>query len=290
MPELPEVETVRLVLERRLSGAAITRVEVRCAGLRKPFQSGFAGMLKGARFDVFGRRGKYLLLQMSSAQTWIVHLGMTGMFTIVDDQVAGQTVDQGLYEGRHDHVVVQLRDGRSLIYRDPRKFGSMELVLTSELHHHAAVGQLGPEPIDPDFDDQVLASQLSGRRCSIKAALMNQRIVAGIGNIYAAESLFLAQISPRRIATSLVGVHGGPGKRCTRLAAALSDVLRRAIAEGGSTLRDFLSPDGISGSFPESFCVYGREGLECPRDHCSGIIRRYVQDGRSTFVCPKCQK
>ena len=290
MPELPEVETVRRVLERRLSGATITRVDVRSAGLRKPFQSGFAGMLKGARFDVFGRRGKYLLLQMSSAQTWIVHLGMTGMFAVVDVRPPGRLTAHALYERRHDHVVAQLQDGRCLVYRDPRKFGSMELVPTLELEHHAAVGRLGPEPIDPKFDDLVLASQLAGRRCSIKAALMNQRIVAGIGNIYAAEALFLARISPRRMARSLVGVHGGPGKRCSRLAAALTDVLGRAIAAGGSTLRDFLSPDGISGSFPQSFRVYGREGLACRRHHCSGTIQRYVQDGRSTFVCPTCQR
>ncbi|MDG1837693.1 MAG: bifunctional DNA-formamidopyrimidine glycosylase/DNA-(apurinic or apyrimidinic site) lyase [Phycisphaerales bacterium] len=290
MPELPEVETVRRVLEHRLSDATINRVDVRCAGLRNPFQRGFASMLKGSRFEGFGRRGKYLLLQMSRTQTWIVHLGMTGMFTVVDRQVAGRPASQRLYEGRHDHVVVKLEDGRCLIYQDPRKFGSMEIVPTSELHHHAAVGRLGPEPIDPTFDDQVLASQLAGRRCSIKAALMNQRIVAGIGNIYAAESLFLARISPRRMASSLVGIHGGPGKRCTRLAAALADVLGRAIAAGGSTLRDFLSPDGISGSFPQSFRVYDREGLVCRRRHCAGIIQRYVQDGRSTFVCPKCQR
>ena len=290
MPELPEVETVRRVLEHRLRDAVITRVDVRCAGLRNPFQNGFARMLKGARFDVFGRRGKYLLLQMSSTQTWIVHLGMTGMFTVVDRQAAGRPAVHGLHKGRHDHVVVQLEDGRSLIYQDPRKFGSMELVPTSELHHHGAVGQLGPEPIDPEFDDQVLASQLAGRRCNIKSALMNQRIIAGIGNIYAAEALFLSRISPRRIARSLVGVDGGPGKRCTRLADALTDVLGRAIDAGGSTLRDFRSPDGISGSFPQSFRVYGREGLACRRHHCSGIIRRYAQDGRSTFVCPKCQR
>ena len=290
MPELPEVETVRRVLEHRLRDAVITRVNVRCAGLRNPFQSGFASMLKGARFDVFGRRGKYLLLQMSSTQTWIVHLGMTGMFTVADRQAAGRPAVHGLHEGRHDHVVVQLEDGRSLIYQDPRKFGSMELVPTSELHHHAALGRLGPEPIDPGFDDLVLASQLAGRRCSIKAALMNQRIVAGIGNIYASEALFLARISPRRMARSLVSVHGGPGKRCSRLAAALADVLDRAIAAGGSTLRDFLSPDGVSGSFPQSFRVYGREGMVCRRRHCSGIIQRHVQDGRSTFACPMCQR
>jgi formamidopyrimidine-DNA glycosylase len=290
MPELPEVETVRRVLERRLRGAAIARVDVRCAGLRNPFQSGFASMLKGARFDVFGRRGKYLLLQMSNTQTWIVHLGMTGMFTVVDRQAAGRPAVHGLHEGRHDHVVVHLQDGRSLIYQDPRKFGSMELVPTSELHHHRAVGRLGPEPIDLEFDAQVLAAQLAGRRCSIKAALMNQRIVAGIGNIYAAEALFMSRISPRRMARSLVVLDGGPGKRCARLAAALTDVLGRAIAAGGSTLRDFLSPDGISGSFPQSFRVYGREGLACRRHHCPSTIQRYVQDGRSTFVCPNCQR
>lgn len=282
MPELPEVETVRRSLERHLSGAGIADVQLRSPGLRWPFQKDFVRRLAGGSIARFDRRGKYLLLHLDRGETLIVHLGMTGTFTMLDE--AEDEPD------RHDHVLFSLADGRALVYNDPRRFGSMEVVRTDELASHRVIGRLGPEPIAGDFDASVLAAALRGRRCSIKSALLNQHIVAGVGNIYACEALHRARISPRVQAESLVRRTGRPTPRCERLAPAISAILMRAIEAGGSTLQDFASPDGEPGAYPSSFRVYGRDGLRCRRRGCDGIVRVFTQQGRSTFACPRCQR
>jgi len=282
MPELPEVETVRRSLEQHLSGAEIAMVKLRSPGLRWPFQKDFVRRLAGGSITRFDRRGKYLLLQSDQSETLIVHLGMTGTFTMLDE--AEDEPD------RHDHVLFFMADGRALVYNDPRRFGSMEVVRTDELTSHRVIGRLGPEPVAEDFDASVLAAALQGRRCSIKSALLNQHIVAGVGNIYACEALHRARISPRVRAESLVRRTGRPTPRCQRLAPAISAILKRAIEAGGSTLQDFASPDGEPGAYPSSFRVYGRDGLRCRRRGCDGVVRAFTQQGRSTFACPRCQR
>ena len=282
MPELPEVETVRRSLEQHLSGAEIAMVKLRSPGLRWPFQKDFVRRLAGGSITRFDRRGKYLLLQSDQSETLIVHLGMTGTFTMLDE--AEDEPD------RHDHVLFFMADGRALVYNDPRRFGSMEVVRTDELTSHRVIGRLGPEPVAEDFDASVLAAALQGRRCSIKSALLNQHIVAGVGNIYACEALHRARISPRVRADSLVRRTGRPTPRCQRLAPAISAILKRAIEAGGSTLQDFASPDGEPGAYPSSFRVYGRDGLRCRRRGCDGVVRAFTQQGRSTFACPRCQR
>ena len=282
MPELPEVETVRRSLEQQLPGAVLRRVRLRSRGLRWPFQKDLEHRLAGAAITCFARRGKYLLLHGDRAETLIVHLGMTGTFTVHDGAVERPAA--------HDHVLFVLADGRTLVYNDPRRFGSMELVRTDALPSHPVIGRLGPEPVAEDFDAAVLAESLRGRRCSIKAALLNQHLVAGVGNIYACEALHRARISPRVPAGSLATRTGRPTPRCRRLAPAIKSILERAIAAGGSTLRDFAAPDGAAGAYPSSFRVYGRDGLRCRRRGCDGVIRVFTQQGRSTFACPRCQR
>jgi formamidopyrimidine-DNA glycosylase len=267
MPELPEVETTVRGLERVLRGRRIARVEARRADLRRSFPKDLGQRLTGARVTSLGRRAKYGLINTDRDDTMIFHLGMSGSWRI----------DRSTLE-KHDHLLLETDEGKRLALNDPRRFGSVDLVPTDELDAWPAFKALGPEPFDLHPRD--LRDRLGGRTAAIKLLLGDQRIVAGLGNIYVCEALHRAGIHPKRAAGSV------SLDRLKRLVVAIKDVLNEAIEAGGSTLRDFVSPDGELGYFSKEFAVYDREGQPC---RCGGTVRRIVQDGRSTFYCPKCQ-
>jgi len=268
MPELPEVETTVRGLERVLKGRRITRVEARRADLRRSFPEELGQRLTGARVTGLGRRAKYGLIETDRGDTMIFHLSMSGTWR----------VDHSRLE-KHDHLLIDTDEGRRLALNDPRRFGSVDLVQTDKLAEWPAFKALGPEPLD--LDARELRRRFAGRTAPIKLLLLDQRIVAGLGNIYVCEALFRAGIHPKRAGGSL------SLSRLKRLVPAIHDVLAEAIAAGGSTLRDFASPDGELGYFSKSFSVYDREGQRCA---CGGTVKRIVQGGRSTFYCPKCQR
>ena len=268
MPELPEVETTVRGLERVLKGRRIARVEARRADLRRSFPKDLGQRLTGARVTGLGRRAKYGLINTDRDDTMIFHLGMSGSWRI----------DHSALE-KHDHLLLETDEGKRLALNDPRRFGSVDLVPTDELDDWPAFRALGPEPFDLDPGD--LRRRLRGRTAAIKLLLGDQRIVAGLGNIYVCESLYRAGIHPKRAAGSV------SLDRLNRLVVAIKDVLNEAIEAGGSTLRDFMSPDGELGYFSKTFAVYDREGQPC---RCGGTVKRFVQGGRSTFYCPRCQK
>ena len=281
MPELPEVERVRRTLEPAMAGARFDRVQLNRRDLRKPFPAGFARRLRGQTVRALTRRGKYLLGELSSGDTLVMHLGMSGWFRV--EKTAPSTTrqrnrDRDL-DNRHDHVVFTMSSGMTVTFNDPRRFGIMDLVPVDRLPRHASLGRLGPEPLSRAFDVRALAGRLAKRRTSLKIALLDQHVVAGIGNIYASEALHLARLSPFRIASSLVTAAGAPRPGSTRLARAIKSVLRRAIAQ--------KDPERYRGS---RFRVYEREGEPCPTAGCTGTIARIWQGGRSTFYCPVCQR
>ncbi len=288
MPELPEVETVRRGLAPTLDGAVIRRVEARRPDLRFPFPAGFAGRLTGARIQALDRRGKFLIAPLSTGDALIMHLGMTGRFTVNSDQSErpGRFVQDHDADLRHDHVVFHVRadagQGAVVTYNDPRRFGFMDLAPYAQIEKSPHFNGMGPEPLGAAFTAAWFNQALKGRSTFIKAALLDQRLVAGIGNIYACEALFRARISPKRRAASVAG------RRSERLHAAIIAVLTEAIAAGGSTLRDFAGADGALGYFQHRFDVYGREGEACPA--CAAPVRRLTQAGRSTFYCGRCQR
>ena len=303
MPELPEVETVRRGLEPVMRGQRILRVEARRPDLRFPFPDRFAARLTGQRVEALGRRGKYLILALSGGEGLIMHLGMSGRFTICSSpQTAQQTAvfkhkvaAQGPDgTGPHDHVLFDLENGARIVFTDPRRFGFMDLVAGDELETCRHLLGMGPEPLGNDFSAALLADRFRGRRAPLKALLLDQATLAGLGNIYVCEALFRAGLSPRRMAASLVPkswpARGQPGPRLERLAKAIRDVLLEAIAAGGSTLRDYAHADGELGYFQHGFKVYDRENQPCLTPHCHGHIKRIVQSGRSTFYCPSCQR
>ena len=279
MPELPEVETVRRGLVGALEGRRLVRVRARRPDLRFPLPPGFEKRLQGLRVETLGRRGKFLLIGLEGDLTLITHLGMSGRFRIYDDPAPALE--------RHDHVIFET-EGGSVRYNDPRRFGFMDLADTKALSRHPWLAGLGPEPLASDFDGPVLARALKGRRGPVKAALLDQAVVAGLGNIYICEALFRAGLSPRRKAGT---VQGG---RADKLVRAIKDVLAEAIDAGGSSLRDHRRPDGELGYFQHSFAVYGRAGEPCPGCGCdparTGGIRRIIQSGRSTFYCAAKQR
>ena len=268
MPELPEVETTVRGLERVLKGRRITRVEARRADLRRSFPEDLGQRLTGAKVTGLGRRAKYGLIHTDRDDTMVFHLGMSGSWRIDHAQL-----------GKHDHLLLETDEGKRLALNDPRRFGSVDLVPTGELERWPAFEVLGPEPFD--LDARELQRRLRGRTAAIKLLLGDQRIVAGLGNIYVCEALYRARIHPRRAGGSV------SLERLERLVVAIKDVLAEAIEAGGSTLRDFISPDGELGYFSKTFAVYGREGRPCG---CGGTVRRFVQGGRSTFYCPACQR
>ena len=291
MPELPEVETVRLGLISAVEGHRLTRVEARRADLRIAFPTGFVERLTGRNVARIRRRAKYLLLDLDSGETLVVHLGMSGRLTIHGAQAAvkpgrfhHKAAEDGSGEGKHDHVVFETEEGTRIVFTDHRRFGLMALTETSGLENDKLFEGLGPEPLDDAFTPAVLAAKLKGKRTPIKAALLDQRVVAGLGNIYVCEALFRAQISPKRLANTVAG------ERVKKLVPAIKAVLRAAIAAGGSSLRDYARADGELGYFQHHFAVYDREGAPCPDRDCKGKIKRIVQSGRSTFYCPSCQR
>jgi formamidopyrimidine-DNA glycosylase len=267
MPELPEVETTVRGLERVLKGRRIARVEARRPDLRRALPEDLGQRLTGAHVTALGRRAKYGLIDTDRGDTLVFHLGMSGHWRIDPGETA-----------KHDHFIIETDEGRRLALNDARRFGSLDLVPTAELEEWPPFKALGPEPLD--LGARELRRRLAGRTAPIKLLLLDQRIVAGLGNIYVCEALFRAGIHPRRAGGSI------SLERLKRLVPAIRDVLVEAIAAGGSTLRDFVAPDGELGYFPKSFAVYDREGQPCA---CGGTVRRMVQGGRSTFYCPRCQ-
>jgi|SRR5581483_8177710 formamidopyrimidine-DNA glycosylase len=279
MPELPEVETVRRGLLPKLVGRRIVRLQQRRKDLRVPMPARFAQRVEGRRVMGIDRRAKYLLIRLDDGNTLIAHLGMSGRMVLHDAQSAAEHP-----LSRHDHVVIDTDQGWQIRFNDARRFGLMLLVANDAVAKHKLFKGLGPEPLDDAFDGAALAARLKGRRTPIKAALLDQKTLVGIGNIYACEALFLAGISPRRSA------HTVQGARADRLVAALKQVLLRSIDDGGSTLRDHIQPDGELGYFQTRFNVYDRAGAICPTKGCGKTVRRLVQSGRSTFYCGHCQR
>ena len=280
MPELPEVETVRLGLAGVLEGRRLASVRAMRPDLRFPFPDDFEDRLRGRRVERLNRRGKFLLMDLDNGTTLIAHLGMSGRFRIYKSNPPELE--------RHDHVVFDIEGGASVRFNDPRRFGFMDLADTNALAEYKMLKNMGPEPLANDFNGPELAIRLKGRRAPVKAALLDQSVVAGLGNIYVAEALFRAGLSPKRTAAT---VQGG---RAEKLARAIRDVLGDAIAAGGSSLRDHRQPSGELGYFQHSFAVYGREGEACPGCDCdlgrTGGIRRITQSGRSTFYCAHKQR
>ena len=276
MPELPEVETVRRGLAPVLEGRRLARVIARRADLRWPLPDGFGQRLTNRTVSAVERRAKFLLIHLDDGTVWIGHLGMSGRFRIyLDDPPPEET---------HDHVIVETDGGAVIRYNDPRRFGFMDLTTVDALPDYPMFADMGPEPLDPGFTADILAARLKGRGTPIKAALLDQRTVAGLGNIYVREALHQAGISPKRKAKS---VQGG---RAVKLHAAIVDVLGRAIEAGGSSLRDHRQPDGELGYFQHNFLTYGRAGADCPRCGNGQAVRQITQSGRSTFYCPNCQR
>lgn len=289
MPELPEVETVRRGLVPVMEGHVIARAEVRRPDLRRPFPPHLAERLTGARVLRLGRRSKYLLTELSSGETMIVHLGMSGRILVAPPGGGGGAVigdhvhDHGRI-ARHDHLILTMETGARVTLNDARRFGSVDLVPTSEAAAHPLLSDLGPEPMGNGFSEETLGAALKGRRTPVKAALLDQRLIAGLGNIYVCEALHRAGIDPRRQAGRIAAPRVGA------LARAIREVLAEAIAAGGSSLRDYRQTDGELGYFQHAFRVYGREGEPCLREGCGGTVRRIVQAGRSSFFCPRCQR
>jgi formamidopyrimidine-DNA glycosylase len=285
MPELPEVETVRRGLLPAMQGARFLSVSAHRQDLRWPLPPQFAARLEGTTVERLTRRGKYLLAALSSGDTLIMHLGMSGSFRISN----GLAADAAARHGAHDHVVFVMSSGATVTFNDPRRFGSMLLIPSAELATHKLMRAIGPEPLDGGFNGAALAGACAGRTVSLKAALSDQKIVAGLGNIYVCEALNRARLSPRRKASTLGG-GAAAKKRADALAAAIKAVLADAIEAGGSSLRDHRRPDGELGLFQHRFRVYDRAGEPCANRGCTGTIRRIVQNGRSTFFCPVCQR
>jgi len=288
MPELPEVETVRRGLQPAMEGARFTRVEVRHRGLRWPIARDFERRLAGQTVEGLGRRAKYLLADLSSGDVLLMHLGMSGSMRLGRDSSPGIYYHERSKSTAHDHVVFHMSNGATVTFNDPRRFGSMKIVPRAGLDQEPLLRSLGPEPLGNEFDAALLAKACAGKKTSLKAALSDQRIVAGLGNIYVCEALFRAHLSPTRRASTIADRNGRPNARAVALVDAIKAVLADAIRAGGSSLRDHRRTDGSLGDFQHNFRVYDREGEPCP--HCRGEIRRIVQQGRSTFYCPACQK
>jgi formamidopyrimidine-DNA glycosylase len=289
MPELPEVETVRLGLQPAMEGFRLIDVETRRGDLRIPFPKDFVARTKGRTVKALRRRAKYILADLDSGESLVIHLGMSGRMSVY---AGGQqrklgnyvydTLPEGAGFGKHDHVVFETDAPARIIFNDHRRFGLMALVDTARLDEDKLFFGLGVEPLSAAFNTACLVKALNGKKTPIKSALLDQRLIAGLGNIYVCEALFRSRISPKRLAGSI------KPERIAPLVAAIKKVLKDAIAAGGSTLRDHAQATGDPGNFQHHFLVYGREGLKC-KNNCPGTVKRIVQAGRSTFYCPKCQ-
>ena len=297
MPELPEVETVRRGLLPAMEGRVITRATVNRPDLRWPFPPGMADRLTGKRVLLLRRRSKYILVDLSSGETLLIHLGMSGRMLIspppipgegVPHEIARETLGEWHHHHpapeKHDHVILDMEDGTRITFNDARRFGAMDLMATATAESHPLLAVLGPEPLGNDFNESYLTARLKGRNTPIKSALLDQHIIAGLGNIYVCETLYRAHIHPARKAGRIAA------PRAAALVPLIRDVLAEAITAGGSSLRDYRQADGELGYFQHSFQVYGREGQPCLTPGCTDTIRRIVQSGRSSFYCPSCQK
>ena len=289
MPELPEVETVRRGLEPVFSGRRIITLEQRRPDLRFPFPKRFAERVSGRRIESLKRRAKYLIATIEGGEALIMHLGMSGRYLIEKPGTQGATIPAFRHMPQHDHIIFRTEDGATVTYNDPRRFGFMVMTPESELEAHPLLQGLGPEPMGNLLNAAHLATRAAGRSTDLKAFLMDQRNVAGLGNIYVCEALYRAGQSPNRAAKTLARKSGAPTARAERLATAIRSVIADAIAAGGSSLRDYRQADGALGYFQHSFMVYGREGEACASEGCRGIVKRITQSGRSTFYCSSCQ-
>jgi formamidopyrimidine-DNA glycosylase len=301
MPELPEVETVRLGLAPAMEGYTLTEVETRRGDLRVPFPKDFTARIRGRKVESLRRRAKYILADLDSGETLVIHLGMSGRMSVYAQghrrKLGNYIYDaspEGAGEGKHDHVVFETDAPARIVFNDHRRFGLMTLLETARVKDDKLFKGMGIEPLSDGFNAAYLAHALEGKKTPIKSALLDQRVIAGLGNIYVCEALFRAGISPKRLAGGVSRERIGP------LVTAIKKVLRDAIAAGGSTLRDHAQATGDPGNFQHQFLVYGREGLKCRNTasskgaagrkiSCSGTVKRIVQSGRSTFYCPKCQ-
>jgi len=294
MPELPEVETVRLGLRPVMEGAVIEKVTVRRPDLRRPFPPRFRARLTGRRITALGRRAKYLTADLDDGNVLVMHLGMSGSFRIEargeETTIAGHAYHPRSRLRAHDHVVFDMSSGARVIFNDPRRFGLMDIVARRDLDSSPLFADLGVEPLGNAMSGALIAELFKGRSAPLKAMLIDQSRIAGLGNIYACEALWRARLSPSRPASSLATGRAAAKRMAETLATAIRDVLKEAIAAGGSSLRDYRQTNGELGDFQHRFAVYDREGEPCPRRDCSGVIRRTVQSGRSTFYCPVCQK
>jgi formamidopyrimidine-DNA glycosylase len=283
MPELPEVETVMRGLQPSMEGAVIAQAHVNRPDLRWPFPDRMADRLTGARVTALRRRSKYILAELDRGETLLVHLGMSGRMTVSGDPL-GQFVHDHPQAAKHDHVVFDMENGARITFNDPRRFGAMDLIPTAGLAEHKLLKVLGPEPLGNEFHDDYLIAAFANKNTPVKSALLDQGIIAGLGNIYVCEALFRAAISPKQKA----------GHLAPRQVAALVPIIRRvledAIRAGGSSLKDFRQANGELGYFQHSFDVYGREAEPCRREGCTGTIARITQAGRSSFYCGKCQR
>ncbi len=283
MPELPEVETVRRGLLPVMEGQIIARATVNREGLRWPFPPGMAERLTGARVTGLRRRSKYILADLSTGETLLIHLGMSGRM-LISGQTLGSFHHDHAPPQKHDHVVLDMEGGARVTFNDARRFGAMDLLATAHAESHALLSALGPEPLGNAFDESYLVKRLKGRHTPIKSALLDQHVVAGLGNIYVCETLFRARVAPQKLAGDLAA------GQVAALVPIIREVLVEAIEAGGSSLRDFRQADGELGYFQHSFQVYDREGKPCQTPGCDGKIRRVVQSGRSSFYCPICQR
>ncbi|GAB5439463.1 bifunctional DNA-formamidopyrimidine glycosylase/DNA-(apurinic or apyrimidinic site) lyase [Falsiruegeria mediterranea] len=283
MPELPEVETVRRGLTPAMEGEVIERADVNRPDLRWPFPERMAERLTGARVQRLGRRSKYILADLDTGETLLIHLGMSGRMTVSGDPL-GQFVHDHPMPEKHDHVVFHMANGARVTFNDPRRFGAMDLLPTATAAEHKLLSVLGPEPLGNDFHEQHLVDSFRGKNTPVKSALLDQGIVAGLGNIYVCEALFRAGISPRRKAGKISAA------RVATLVPIIRQVLSDAIDAGGSSLKDFRQADGELGYFQHSFDVYGREDEPCRTPGCGGTVTRITQSGRSSFYCPQCQR
>jgi len=293
MPELPEVETVRRGLAPTMEGSVLTKLELRRPNLRYPFTEGMAEAVEGRKITALSRRAKYLLIYFEGGPVLICHLGMSGSFRAAENLV-GTFVHERTKLEAHDHVLFHLQKPNGgehcIIYNDPRRFGFMLLEDASSVFENAHLSTLGLEPTGNSLDGERLAELMQGRTTPLKAALLDQKLIAGLGNIYVCEALWRSGLSPKRKAQTLALKSGKPTGRCQALATHIRDVIGEAIEAGGSSLRDHVQTDGSLGYFQHGFAAYDREGAPCKKQTCDGTIKRITQSGRSTFYCPSCQR
>ena len=283
MPELPEVETVRRGLMTAILGQIIFRAEVNRPDLRWPFPKNMAKRLTGARVTALRRRSKYILMDLDRGETLIIHLGMSGRMLISGLKLGNFFTEHPAVE-KHDHVVFQMENGARVTFNDARRFGAMDLATTAEVESHKFLTSLGPEPLGNSFNESYLKGALTGKNSPIKTALLDQRIIAGLGNIYVCEVLYRSKVLPTQKAATLSKLAIG------KIVPTIREVLEEAISAGGSSLKDFRQTGGELGYFQHSFQVYGREGETCKEKACKGTIKRITQSGRSSFFCPQCQR